>query len=150
MVSKEGHADSHLGHETAHRHWFPWKRCNCKQCFLLTTLTHWFVWFYGISTIVGYLMPNPVFTYISDIWFANILCRNKQLNDQTVLFQTIQFCLSQQSQLCPSITNNSIKHQLFVYTQLNGQTVLFPTIQFSISHLFAYSLNLKEFYLTHR
>ena len=25
----------------------------------------WFglVWFYGISTIVGYLMPNPVFTY---------------------------------------------------------------------------------------
>ena len=24
-------------------------------------------WFYGISTIVGYLMPNPVFTYILDI-----------------------------------------------------------------------------------
>ena len=22
------------------------------------------VWFYDISTIVGYLMPNPVFTYI--------------------------------------------------------------------------------------
>ena len=22
------------------------------------------VWFYGISTIVGYLMPNPVYTYI--------------------------------------------------------------------------------------
>ena len=25
------------------------------------------VWFYGISTIVGYLMPNPVFTYILNI-----------------------------------------------------------------------------------
>ena len=25
------------------------------------------VWFYGISTVVGYLMPNPVFTYISNI-----------------------------------------------------------------------------------
>ena len=30
----------------------------------------WFslVWFYGISTIVGYLMSNPVFTYVSDIY----------------------------------------------------------------------------------
>ena len=36
------------------------------------------VWFYGISTIVGYLMPNP-FLYI-----------------KTVLFQTIQFCISTQ------------------------------------------------------
>ena len=32
------------------------------------------------------------------------------------------------------ITNNSIKHQLFVYTQLNDQIVIFQTIQFSISH----------------
>ena len=31
------------------------------------------------------------------------------------------------------ITNNSIKHQLFVNTQLNDQTVLSQTIQFSIS-----------------
>ena len=43
------------------------------------------------------------------------------------------------------ITNNSIKHQLFVYIQLNDQTVLF-----SISHLFALSLNDKQFYLIHR
>ena len=34
-------------------------------------------------------------------------------------------------------TNNSIKHQTFVYTQSNNQTVLFQTIQYSISHLFA-------------
>ena len=29
----------------------------------------WFglVWFYGISTIVGYLMPNPIYTYILNI-----------------------------------------------------------------------------------
>ena len=26
------------------------------------------VWFYGISTIIGYLMPNPVFTYILNIY----------------------------------------------------------------------------------
>ena len=40
------------------------------------------------------------------------------------------------------ITNNSIKHQSFVYTQLNDQTILFH-----ISHLFALSLNVKQFYL---
>ena len=27
-----------------------------------------FVWFYGISTIVGYLILNPVYTYILDIY----------------------------------------------------------------------------------
>ena len=26
------------------------------------------VWFYGISTIVGYLMPNPVYSNILDIY----------------------------------------------------------------------------------
>ena len=39
----------------------------------------WFglVRFYGISTIVGYLIPNPVYTYILDIydlvWFGSVL-----------------------------------------------------------------------------
>ena len=42
------------------------------------------------------------------------------------------------------ITNNSIKHQSFVYIQLNHQTVLFLTIQFSINHLFALSLNVNS------
>ena len=33
------------------------------------------VWFYGISTIVGYLMPNPLYTCILDIydWFDLVL-----------------------------------------------------------------------------
>ena len=48
------------------------------------------------------------------------------------------------------ITKNSIKHPSFVYTQLNDQTVLFQTIQFSISHLFALSLDIQQFYLTRR
>ena len=26
------------------------------------------VWFYGTSTIVGYLMPNPVYSYTLNIW----------------------------------------------------------------------------------
>ena len=48
------------------------------------------------------------------------------------------------------ITNNSIEHQSFVYTQLNDQTVLFQIIQFSTSHVFALSLNVKQFYLAYR
>ena len=39
-----------------------------KEC-LMCTKKHvlGLVWFYGISTIVGYLMPNLVFTYILNI-----------------------------------------------------------------------------------
>ena len=36
----------------------------------------WFglVGFYGISTIIGYLMPNSLYTLIKYIWFENIFC----------------------------------------------------------------------------
>ena len=55
------------------------------------------LWFYGVSSIVGYLMPNTVFRYIITIWFLNTFCKYTQLNDPTVLFQTIQFNMHQQS-----------------------------------------------------
>ena len=29
-----------------------------------------FVWFYGISTMLGYLMPNTFYIYIKYIWFG--------------------------------------------------------------------------------
>ena len=55
------------------------------------------VWFYGISTLVGYLMPNPVYIYIyiyiSNIWFVNTFYRYTQLNYLTVLFLIIQFSM---------------------------------------------------------
>ena len=35
-----------------------------------------------------------------------------------------------------------------LFTQLNHQTVLLQAIQFSISHLFAFNLNVKQFYWT--
>ena len=38
--------------------------CVCFVCLFAL------VWFYGISTIVGYLMSNPVFTYI-----LNMICK---------------------------------------------------------------------------
>ena len=43
-----------------------------------------------------------------------------------ILLQTVKW-----SQVLLCITNNSIKHQLFVYTQLNDQTVIFQ--QFNLA-----------------
>ena len=67
--------------------------------------------FYGISTIVGYSMPNLVYTYIWDIY---MICKHKSTK-----LNSSKYCCVQ---------NTSIKHQSFVYTQLNYQTVLFQTI----------------------
>ena len=46
------------------------------------------------------------------------------------------------------MTNNSNKHQIFVYTQLNDQTVLF--LENLACHFFAHGLSVKQFYWTHR
>ena len=55
-----------------------WKELNCQIQRALEFLErrkiisreYWFVWFwfYGISTIVGYLMLNPLYIYILDIY----------------------------------------------------------------------------------
>ena len=66
---------------------------------------------------------------------------------QVLLFNTIySFADSWKFQVLLCTTNDTIKYQSFVYTQLNDQTVTFQIIQFSISHLFAYSLNAKQFW----
>ena len=75
-----------------------------------------------------------------DILLIGFLNEHKLILLHTVKWFQVLLC----------ITNNSFKHQSFVYTQLNDQTVLFLTIQFSISYLFALGLNVKPFYLTHR
>ena len=46
------------------------------------------------------------------------------------------------------ITQISIKYPSFIYTQSNGQIRLFLTIWSRVGHLFAHSLNIKQFYLT--
>ena len=78
---------------------------------------------------------------------------NSFLYLQAVLYRTIQFSLRTQFkcqkqlylnlfslinevkciQVLQCITNNSIKHQSFIYSQLNIKTILFQIIQFSIS-----------------
>ena len=86
--------------------------------------------------------------------FAHIaVLTSTQFSGQTVLFLTIQFCMIKKVkrfQVLLCVTDNLIKHQSFIYTQSNDPTFLFQAVQFSISHLFVLSLNVKQFYLTHR
>ena len=70
----------------------PTPRCSCYwKGSLLVDLVYGRQLYFGISTIFGYSLPIPVFTYISNIWFVNSFCRYTELNGQTVLFLTIQF-----------------------------------------------------------
>ena len=73
-------------------------------------LVGWLVGFYGISTFVGYVMPNPF------------------LLKQIVLFKTNQFSISKEI--------NCKKIFLFHPIQFS-QTVLFQLIQFNISTQFS-------------
>ena len=73
------------------------------------------------------------------ILFVTFLNESKHIGLDTVTLFLVLLCT----------TFNSIIHQPFVYTQLNVKTVLLQTIQFSMSHLFALSLNIKQFYLTY-
>ena len=43
------------------------------------------VWFYGISTIIGYLMPNPFYTYILNMISKHILWITS-LNEPDLIF----------------------------------------------------------------
>ena len=56
-------------------------------------LVVWFglVWFYAISTIVGYSMLNRFYTYKQFYFKQFSLAWVCSLNVKTVLFQTIQF-----------------------------------------------------------
>ena len=100
--------------------------CVCVRVFAL-------VLFYGISTIVGYLMPNPVL--FQTIQFSIVTQFKCQKQFYFRFFSFVNKVKWFQVLLC--ITNNSIKHHSFIYIQLNDQTVLFQAIQFSISTQFS-------------
>ncbi len=77
----------------------------------------WLVGFYGISTFVDNLMPNPFYTnnqfYFKQFSLELVHILIKQFN-QTVLSQTFQFSIS----------------KVFVHKQLNVKTILFQAVQF--------------------
>ena len=57
--------------------WFDWVLWHINLCRLFIAISSLYIYikyvgfglvgFYGISTIVGYLMPNPLYTYILNI-----------------------------------------------------------------------------------
>ena len=61
--------------------WFGWVLCYITHCRLFNTKSSLYIYikyigfglveFYGISAIVGYLMPNPLNTYI-----LNMICKH--------------------------------------------------------------------------
>ena len=62
---------------------------------MVCTEQYGLVWFYGISTIEGYLMPNPVYTYILNIF---MICKHillvKFLNEHELFFAHNKMVLS--------------------------------------------------------
>ena len=97
------------------------------------------VWFYGISTTIGYLMPNP-FLYLLTVLFQTIqLSISKHFKCQKYFYFKLFSLVNKVKwfQVLLSITNNSIKHQSFICTELDVKAVPFQTIQCSISTLFS-------------
>ena len=77
----------------------------------------WLAWVYAISTLVDYLMPNPLYTYILNIQRSGFKYCYLTL---IILFNTIHLHLVKWFQVLLSISNNSIKHPSFVYIELNS------------------------------
>ena len=76
----------------------------------------WLVGFYGISTFVVYLMPNPFYT-INQFYFKQFNLAWVHSLSKTFLFQAIQF----------------------------SQAVLFQTIQFSMSTQFVKNISISSY-----
>ena len=93
--------------------------CLTFSCSLRKNPLVWFglVWFNGTLTIVGYLMPNPVFSYISNI-YVNIFCRNTVklsnsiISNNSILHKSIK-----------SFQVNSIKYKAFVYIHWSNSSI---------------------------
>ena len=77
--------------------WFLWHINHCglfdaKSSLYIDIKYIWFglAWFYGISTIVGYFMPNPLYTYILNIydfvWLVFMAYQPFRINKCQILF----------------------------------------------------------------
>ena len=105
--------------------------------------------FYGISTIVGYLIPNPIFTYMiykHILWIYALKWLTSSISKK-IQFNISQKRLTGHKYFYVSLAISSV---ICLHT-VKCKTVLFQTIQFSIwVFFFAYSLNVKQFYVTRR
>ena len=142
--------------------WFGWFLWHINHCGLFNAKSSlyiyikyiWFglVGFYGISTIVGYLMPKSGFFWLGWLlWHINHFWSFNAKSCFHIYIKYIWFHLvwfygiwTIVGYLMPNPLY--IKYLWFVdtfcrYTQLSDQTGQFLTIQLSISHLFALTLN---------
>ena len=139
--------------------WFGWvlwyiKHCrlsNAKFSLYIYIKDIWFglVGFYGISTIVGYLMPNPFYTYILNIymiWFGWVLwhinhCR--LFNAKSFLYIYIKYIYHLETHF----VDNILKRVWARFcSQLNGSKYCYITL--TISHQ-SFVCTHSLFYLTH-
>ena len=87
--------------------WFGWVLWHINHCRLFNAKSSLYVYikyiwfglveFHGISTIVGYLMPNSIFTYILNIWFVSTFYRCTGKWSSSHLFALSQIVLFDQS-----------------------------------------------------
>ena len=131
---------------------FSHKYCYCFYTMILFNINHSFANSEVVTSIaIQHFSFICTQSYGSKYYYQIpiIQFRHTVKQFQLVLFNSIHHYSSLCTQLYGSkYCNNSIKLHSFVLTQLNNQIVSFLTIQFSTSHLFAYSLNVKQFYLT--
>ena len=95
----------------------------------------------------NYCYVIPIFQFRYTVKEFHVLFFNTNNSIQNYSFVCTQL---NGSKYCYVSLTIQLNISQLIYTQLNYQTVLFLTIQFSISHLLAHSLNVKQFYLTHR
>ena len=99
---------------------------DADKTFIFVLLLVGWLDFFGISTFVGHLTPNPIFMKIvlfQTIQFsisAQFNCKYSLIVKKTFLFQAIQFTQAVLIQLIHFSTSTDL-----AYTQLNVKTVLY-------------------------
>ena len=131
--------------------WFGWalwyiNHCrlfNAKSSFYVYIKYTWFglVEFYGISTIVGYLIPHPLYMYILKciiwfglLWFYNISTTVDYLMPNPVNKYILNYVI------CKHFVDDFLNEpELYFWIQLNGFKYCYLTliILFNITHSFA-------------
>ena len=124
--------------------WVLWHINNCRLLNAKSSLYIYIkyigfglVGFYGISTIVGYLMPNPLYTYILDIYDLKTVFVDNILKQVRVLsctqFNGFKYCYLRK------IILFTFNH-FFVHSKMvSNIAILIRIILFTNNHLFAHS-----------
>ena len=83
-------------------------------CVCVGELVGWLVVFFSISTLVGYLMPNPLYTFVLNRIYKWIFWRQHFLNKpELICLHTVKWF-----QVLLSNTYNSIQHKCFQVWQI--------------------------------